>query len=98
MAQVASGSAPLAPDTRDFLRVAMCAPVIEGYGLTETCGASFSAEPTVVSCQTSDYIFEVPVHLDPCSCCAVAILQTKQGMHKAWARSSMLLDVQQFQI
>ncbi|KAK9790769.1 hypothetical protein WJX73_002491 [Symbiochloris irregularis] len=49
---VASGSAPLAPETRNFLRVAMCAPVIEGYGLTETCGASFTAEPTVTAVGT----------------------------------------------
>ena len=56
-AKVASGSAPLAPETRDFLRVAMCAPVIEGYGLTETCGASFTAEPTVVSRRTGTAFF-----------------------------------------
>lgn len=53
---VASGSAPLAPVTRDFLRVAMCAPVIEGYGLTETIGSSFACEPIPVG----------PPHLSTC--------------------------------
>ena len=42
---VASGSAPLAPHVEKFLKVAMCCPVVQGYGLTETCGASFCAMP-----------------------------------------------------
>jgi long-chain acyl-CoA synthetase len=42
---VASGSAPLAPHVEAFLKVAMCCPVVQGYGLTETCGASFCAMP-----------------------------------------------------
>jgi long-chain acyl-CoA synthetase len=42
---VASGSAPLAPHVERFLKVAMCCPVVQGYGLTETCGASFCAMP-----------------------------------------------------
>jgi long-chain acyl-CoA synthetase len=40
---VVSGGAPLAPHVEDFLRVVMCAPVVQGYGLTETCAASFIA-------------------------------------------------------
>ena len=31
-----SGSAPLSKDTINFLKVAFCCPMIEGYGLTET--------------------------------------------------------------
>ena len=42
---VASGSASLAPHVERFLKVAMCCPVVQGYGLTETCGASFCAMP-----------------------------------------------------
>ena len=45
---VASGSAPLAAHIEEFLKVTMCAPVIQGYGLTETCGSSFSALPYMV--------------------------------------------------
>lgn len=42
---VVSGGAPLAPHIEDFLRVNMCAPVVQGYGLTESCAASFIAAP-----------------------------------------------------
>eukprot|EP00884_Botryococcus_braunii_P002561 jgi/Botrbrau1/12305/Bobra.0205s0004.1 len=42
---VASGGAPLAQHVEEFLGVTMCAPVVQGYGLTETCGSSFSAFP-----------------------------------------------------
>ena len=40
-----SGGAPLAPHVETFLRVAMCCPVVQGYGLTETAAASFVAVP-----------------------------------------------------
>ncbi|CAB4030540.1 long-chain-fatty-acid-- ligase 3-like [Paramuricea clavata] len=33
-----SGGAPLSEDTQYFMNVCMCCPVIQGYGLTETCG------------------------------------------------------------
>jgi long-chain acyl-CoA synthetase len=42
---ICSGGAPLARHVEDFLAVAMCAPVVQGYGLTETCAASFIAVP-----------------------------------------------------
>lgn len=32
-----SGGAPLSEDTQYFMNVCMCCPVIQGYGLTETC-------------------------------------------------------------
>lgn len=34
-----SGSAPLLPEVQNFLKVCMCAPLIEGYGQTESTGA-----------------------------------------------------------
>ncbi|GFR41006.1 hypothetical protein Agub_g1673, partial [Astrephomene gubernaculifera] len=40
-----SGSAPLAPQIEGFMRVVACAPFVQGYGLTETCAASFIATP-----------------------------------------------------
>ena len=38
---VISGGAPLNPKTQEFLRLALCCPIQQGYGLTETtsCGA-----------------------------------------------------------
>ena len=36
-----SGSAPLLPEVHKFLKVTMAAPLIEGYGQTESTGASF---------------------------------------------------------
>ena len=40
---IVSGGAPLSAHVEEFLRVAMCCPVVQGYGLTETCAASFIA-------------------------------------------------------
>ncbi|CAL4105089.1 unnamed protein product, partial [Meganyctiphanes norvegica] len=37
---VATGGAPLCSDTHDFIRCALGAPVLQGYGLTETCGCT----------------------------------------------------------
>jgi long-chain acyl-CoA synthetase len=45
-----SGSAPLLPDVHSFMKVTMCAPLVEGYGQTESTGASFvthAKDPTV---------------------------------------------------
>ena len=39
------GGAPLARHVEDFLKVAICCRVAQGYGLTETCAASFIAVP-----------------------------------------------------
>lgn len=35
-----SGSAPLSPETEEFMRVCLCCVAGQGYGLTETCCAS----------------------------------------------------------
>ncbi|KAF5833204.1 hypothetical protein DUNSADRAFT_10554 [Dunaliella salina] len=42
---IVSGGAPLPEQAEAFLKVAMCAPVVQGYGLTETCAASFISNP-----------------------------------------------------
>ncbi|VDO59921.1 unnamed protein product [Heligmosomoides polygyrus] len=35
---VLSGGAPLSPETQRFMNICFCCPVVQGYGLTETCG------------------------------------------------------------
>ncbi|KAL0397996.1 UNVERIFIED_CONTAM: Long chain acyl-CoA synthetase 4 [Sesamum calycinum] len=42
---ILSGAAPLSSSVETFLRVVTCAHVLQGYGLTETCAASFVARP-----------------------------------------------------
>ncbi|XP_046646817.1 long-chain-fatty-acid--CoA ligase 4-like [Daphnia pulicaria] len=37
---VLSGGAPLAPETHKFMKTTLCCPVLQGYGLTETCAAT----------------------------------------------------------
>lgn len=37
---ILAGGAPLSPETHQCLRAALCCPVLQGYGLTETCSAT----------------------------------------------------------
>lgn len=45
MRLILSGAAPLSKPVQEVLSCCMCAPVLQGYGLTETCAASTIAEP-----------------------------------------------------
>ena len=40
-----SGSAPLLPEVHKFMKVVMAAPLLEGYGQTESTGAAFITHP-----------------------------------------------------
>jgi long-chain acyl-CoA synthetase len=42
---ILSGAAPLSKPVQEVLSCCMCAPVLQGFGLTETCAASTIAEP-----------------------------------------------------
>ena len=42
---VAQSGACTAGHVEEFLKVTMCAPVVQGYGLTETCAGSFISVP-----------------------------------------------------
>ena len=36
-----SGGAPLLQDVKNFMKIVMCCPLVEGYGLTESCAGGF---------------------------------------------------------
>ena len=40
MRYMATGSAPIAGDVLDFLKVCFCCDIGEAYGMTETCAGS----------------------------------------------------------
>ena len=42
---IVTGGAPLATHVEEFLKVCFCCPVVQGFGLTETCAASCIAIP-----------------------------------------------------
>uniref|UniRef100_A0A0N5AK34 long-chain-fatty-acid--CoA ligase n=1 Tax=Syphacia muris TaxID=451379 RepID=A0A0N5AK34_9BILA len=46
---VLSGGAALNPETQRFMNICMCCPVIQGYGLTETCAAGSISEVSDLS-------------------------------------------------
>lgn len=47
---VISGSAPLTPEVQSFVRSVLGCPVVQGYGLTETCAGCSVAAPDDVDC------------------------------------------------
>jgi long-chain acyl-CoA synthetase len=48
-----TGASPISPDVCDFFKVVCCCPVIEGYGQSESCGASFT---TILGDPFSGYV------------------------------------------
>jgi len=40
-----TGSAPIATEVLEFLKIAFCSPICEGYGMTESCGGSATTYP-----------------------------------------------------
>jgi long-chain acyl-CoA synthetase len=41
---IITGSAPIADNVLNFLKCVLCCPIVEAYGQTESCGASFSTK------------------------------------------------------
>ncbi|KAK8692855.1 hypothetical protein V6N13_070460 [Hibiscus sabdariffa] len=46
---ILSGAAPLSAHVEKFLRVVACCHIMQGYGLTETCGGTFASLPNELS-------------------------------------------------
>lgn len=42
---IVSGGAPLSASTQEFLKICFCCPVMQGYGLTETCAGGTLQNP-----------------------------------------------------
>jgi Long-chain acyl-CoA synthetases (AMP-forming) len=45
MKLILCGGAPLSPEIGEFLKLVFCCPIVEGYGLTETCACSTMQRP-----------------------------------------------------
>ncbi|XP_076811732.1 long-chain-fatty-acid--CoA ligase 4-like [Clavelina lepadiformis] len=66
-----SGGAPMDAQTQRFMNVCMCCPIGQGYGLTETCGA------TTVSQVLDDY--STGRVGPPLPCCEVKLVAWEEG-------------------
>jgi len=55
-----SGGAPLSKETQEFMRVCFGCSVVQGYGLTETCGGGTSQDINIKSFSTLNVGFPVP--------------------------------------
>jgi long-chain acyl-CoA synthetase len=65
-----SGGGPLSEETQNFMNIAFCCPVGQGYGLTETCGAA-----TIVWPNDGSYGRVGP----PLSCCEVKLVPWEEA-------------------
>ncbi|PIO73884.1 AMP-binding enzyme [Teladorsagia circumcincta] len=67
---VLSGGAPLNAETQRFMNICMCCPVVQGYGLTETCGAGCVADINDLSTGTVG---------PPVRCCEIVLREWAEG-------------------
>ncbi|ETN75023.1 hypothetical protein NECAME_12558 [Necator americanus] len=67
---VLSGGAPLNAETQRFMNICMCCPVVQGYGLTETCGAACVADINDLSTGTVG---------PPVRCCEIVLREWQEG-------------------
>mmetsp|Transcript_44752 Transcript_44752/g.173632 ORF Transcript_44752/g.173632 Transcript_44752/m.173632 type:complete len:604 (-) Transcript_44752:1756-3567(-) len=81
-----SGSAPLAPQTNDFLKMCLMCPIVQGYGLTETVGGLICTAPLV---QGSGH------NGGPLPCCEVKLIDVPEMEYsvkdKPYPRGEILL-------
>ncbi|KJH46143.1 CoA ligase 4 family protein [Dictyocaulus viviparus] len=67
---VLCGGAPLNAETQRFMNICMCCPVVQGYGLTETCGAACVADINDLSTGTVG---------PPVRCCEIVLREWSEG-------------------
>ncbi|KAI9553620.1 hypothetical protein GHT06_021542 [Daphnia sinensis] len=70
---VLSGGAPLAPETHKSLKTTLCCPVLQGYGLTETCAATTVMDPDDNSLGKTG---------GPLTCCDVKLVSWEEGNYR----------------
>jgi len=70
-----SGGAPLSKETHEFIRICFSVPILQGYGLTETCGASCVQDlnsPTFKPLEVGS----------PLSCCEIKLVSVPDMNYK----------------
>lgn len=65
-----SGGAALNEETQRFMNICFCCPVVQGYGLTETCGGATLADVTDLSTGSVG---------PPLRCCEIMLREWKDG-------------------
>lgn len=70
---ILAGGAPLAPETHRSLRAALCCPVLQGYGLTETCSASTIMDIDDKSTGATG---------GPLTCCDIKLVNWEEGNYR----------------
>ncbi|KAK3596715.1 hypothetical protein CHS0354_025013 [Potamilus streckersoni] len=67
-----SGGAPLSEKTQRFMNICFCCPVLQGYGLTETCGAGTVTEAADFSTGRAG---------PPLTCCEIRLRDWPEGCY-----------------
>ena len=67
---ILSGGAPLNEETQRFMNICFCCPVVQGYGLTETCGGASLADEHDLSTGSVG---------PPLRCCEILLREWKEG-------------------
>ncbi|CAL1133081.1 unnamed protein product, partial [Cladocopium goreaui] len=73
-----SGGGAISPDVQEWVRTAFGCPLIQGYGLTETCGG---AVPEITDNDGKPYLCTGKVHSDGSACC---------GRGEIWMRGNSI--------
>ncbi len=58
---VVSGGAPLGSSVQEFLQIVLCCPILQGYGLTETCGPAIPRDLHAATTKYCELTGETPL-------------------------------------